>query len=169
MDFQPPQGNNVLMQVNDVSDRAVPSTHDVRAENEMQEQSVGAGNSNGGFSDVNIGALIFDTNVMEEVEMTGLPSEEGCNAEISDPIAPFGDDDDFSFGGDDESDQLNCSDTSTQSMEVMWKFLSQMSVKWALDSILVHLNKVCPTTKMSLTLQDLLQLSRISTHRLPNP
>jgi hypothetical protein len=61
------------------------------------------GNSNGGFSDVNIGTLISNTNVMGEVEINGLHSQEDCNAEISDPIAPFGDDDDyFSFGGDDE-------------------------------------------------------------------
>jgi len=133
MDFQLPQGNNVLVQVNDVSDQAVPSTHDVRAEIEMQEQSVREGNPNRRFSHVNTGALIPDDDVlhMEEVEMTPLPGEEVRNAEISDPIAPFGDDDDdFSFGGDNESDQLNCSSTSTQSMEVMWKFLSQSTVKW---------------------------------------
>jgi len=35
------QGNNVLVQVDEVSDQAVPSAHDVRMENVMQEQSVG--------------------------------------------------------------------------------------------------------------------------------
>ena len=53
---------------------------------------------------MNIDALISVTDLVavEEVEMTGLLSEEGCNAEISDAIASLGDDDDFSFGGDEE-------------------------------------------------------------------
>jgi hypothetical protein len=63
------------VQVDDVSDQTVPSAHDVRTENMMQEQSVGEGNSNGGFSDMNIGTLISNTNVMEEVEINGLHSE----------------------------------------------------------------------------------------------
>jgi hypothetical protein len=43
----------------------------------MQEQSVGEGNSNGGFSDMNIGTLISNTNVMEEVEINGLHTYRG--------------------------------------------------------------------------------------------
>jgi len=70
MGLQVLQGNSALVQVYAVPDRAVPSSHGVRAENEMQEQSLGEGNPNRGFSDVNTGALITDDDVMpmEEVE-----------------------------------------------------------------------------------------------------
>jgi len=102
--LQVAQWNNGHGQVDGVSDQHVQSTHDVGVENEMQEQSVEAGNSKRGFSDLNTDPLnsVTDVVAMEEVEMTRLLGEEGCNVEISDAIAPFGDDDDCSFGRDEE-------------------------------------------------------------------
>src|SRR5271155_2178075 len=66
-----------------------------------------------------------------------------------------------------KSDQGNRSDTSTHSMEAMWKFLRESSVKWTQDSIHDNFNKVCFTIKMSLTLQDSSQTPPIPTHHLP--